>query len=105
VKKSHGPAFDRKQIPLQQCHICHGRAVTRGLFHEMACEQCNGSGWVDQMGCALPLEDLVVQLSFKLQEAQRQMNEVKRTAATSGPGAQYQQNNRRGAGGSNFTGD
>jgi DnaJ-class molecular chaperone len=105
VKKTHGPALNRKQIPLQECHICHGRAVIRGIFHQIACDQCNGSGWVDEMGSALCLEELVVQLSFKLQMAQRQMNEIKRTPTTSGAGEQYEQNNRRGAGGSNYTGD
>lgn len=104
MQKSHGPAFSRKRIPLQQCHVCHGRAVIRGLFHEMACDQCNGSGWVDEMGSALPLDELVMQLSFKLQQAQQQMNEIKRTPS-SGASAQYEQNNRRGAGGTNYTGD
>ncbi len=105
MQKSHGPAFRKALRPLQQCHVCHGRAVIRGLFHEMACDQCNGSGWVDEMGSALPLDELVVQLSFKLQQVERQMNEVKRTPTTSGAGVQYEQNNRRGAGGTNYTGD
>ncbi|KPX11845.1 Uncharacterized protein ALO75_00337 [Pseudomonas syringae pv. coryli] len=106
MKKSHGPAFRAPRLDLSQCPACRGRAVIKGVFHEMACVQCNASGWVAaHTGEALPLEVLVTQLSMRLQAADRQIEQLKRPAQTSGPAAIYQQNNRRGAGGSNYTGD
>ncbi|MDU8618487.1 hypothetical protein RYB67_07940 [Pseudomonas syringae] len=106
MKKSHGPAFRAARLDLAQCPACRGRAVIKGLFHEMACVQCNASGCVAAgTGEALPLEVLVTQLSMRLQAADQQIEQLKRPAQMTGPAAIYQQNNRRGAGGSNWTGD
>ncbi|MNF03371.1 hypothetical protein D3C80_2026730 [compost metagenome] len=55
-------------------------------------------------GEALPLDELVTQLSMRLRTALRQIEQLKKPRAT-GPGAQYQEGNRLGAGGSNYTGD
>jgi hypothetical protein len=105
MKKQHGPAFRKQMIELVQCPVCRGRAVIEGVFHEMACVQCNASGWLSAAtGEALPLEELVTQLNMRLQIAQAALQQLSRPAM-SGPAAQYEQNNRRGAGGSNFTGD
>ncbi|MBF4207496.1 hypothetical protein EI533_07125 [Pseudomonas donghuensis] len=101
--KSHGPAFRKQAVELAQCPACRGKAVIKGVFHDLACVQCNASGWVvATTGEALPVEDLVTQLSLRLQAAYRQINELKQPRAT-GPEAIYQDNNRRGAGGSNRT--
>lgn len=106
MKKSHGPAFRAARIELATCSACHGRAVTQGVFHELPCLQCNASGWVSaETGQALPLEVLVMQLSIRLQAAEQQIEQLKRSVPMNGPAAQYTQNNRRGAGGSNYTGD
>ncbi len=106
MKKNHGPAFRAARLDLAQCPACRGRAVIKGVFHEMACMQCNASGWVDaETGEALPLEVLVTELSIRLQAADQQIEQLKRPAQMTGPAAIYQQNNRRGAGGSNYTGD
>ncbi|PHN56398.1 MULTISPECIES: hypothetical protein [Pseudomonas syringae group] len=106
MKKSHGPAFRAAQLDLAQCPACRGRAVIKGVFHEMGCVQCNASGWVAaHSGEALPLEVLVTQLSMRLQAADRQIEQLKRPDQMTGPAAIYNQNNRRGAGGSNWTGD
>jgi hypothetical protein len=106
MKKQHGPAFKADQLDLAQCSICKGKAVVRGVFHDLACVQCNASGWVSaDTGDALPLEVLVTQLSIRLQAAEHQVELLKREPLMSGPAAQYERNNRRGAGGSNFTGD
>jgi hypothetical protein len=103
MKKSHGPAFKKEVIELVQCPICRGKAVIQGVFHQLACVQCNASGWVAaETGEALPLEELVTQLSLRLQAAQRRIEELKHPRAT-GPEAIYQDGNRRGAGGSNRT--
>ncbi|MFG0849628.1 hypothetical protein ACF8R4_08110 [Pseudomonas sp. FYR_2] len=105
MRKSHGPAFKKAVVDLDVCPLCRGRAVIKGLFHELPCDHCNASGWVEAAtGEALPLDELVTQLSLKLQAATRQIEQLKNPRAT-GPGAQYQEGNRRGAGGSNYTGD
>ena len=105
MRKSHGPAFKKAVIVLAQCPLCRGRAVTQGVFHELPCGHCNASGWVAAAtGEALPLDELVTQLSMRLRVALRQIEQLKTPRAT-GPGAHYQEGNRLGAGGSNYTGD
>lgn len=103
--KKHGPAFKKAVIELGKCPLCRGRAVTQGVFHELPCGHCNASGWVvAATGEALALDELVTQLSLKLQAATRQIEQLKNPQA-SGPEATYQGSNRRGAGGTNHTGD
>ena len=105
MKKSHGPAFKKAVIELEKCPLCRGRAVTKGLFHELPCDHCNASGWVAAAtGEALALDELVTQLSMRLRAALQQIEQLKKPQAT-GPGAHYQEGNRLGAGGSNYTGD
>lgn len=102
--KSHGPAFKKAVIRLAHCPLCRGRAVTQGVFHELPCDHCNASGFVAATGEALPLDELVTQLSMRLRAALQQIEQLKNPQA-SGPEATYQGSNRRGAGGSNYTGD
>ena len=105
MKKNHGPAFEKVVIELSQCPVCRGRAVTKGVFHELSCDHCNASGWVvAATGEALALDELVTQLSIRLQAATRQIEQLKRPRA-GGPEAGYQGSNRLGAGGTNYTGD
>jgi hypothetical protein len=105
MKKSHGPAFHAAQLDLAKCPACRGRAVIKGVFHDLACVQCNASGWVtSETGEVLPLEILVTQLSIRLQAAEQQIAAFN-CFKSAGAEVQYEQNNRRGAGGSNFTGD
>lgn len=106
VKKHRQDGFKRPRLDLVQCPVCRGRAVVRGVFYELVCTDCNGSGWVIAGSrLVLPLEELVTQLSFKLQQAQRQLEALKRPAKAAGPHQQYQKSNRLGAGGTNYTGD
>lgn len=106
MKKTHGPAFRAAQLDLAKCPACRGRAVTKGVFHELPCVQCNASGWVTaETGEALPLEVLVTQLSIRLQAAEQQIEQLKRPVPMFGPDAQYNENNRRGPGATNYTGD
>jgi len=103
--KKHGPAFKKAVIELEECPLCRGRAVTKGLFHELPCDHCNASGFVAAAtGEALALDELVTQLSMRLRAALQQIERLKKPQAT-GPGAHYQEGNRLGAGGSNYTGD
>ena len=103
--KSRGPAFKKAVIELAQCPSCRRRAVTKGLFYELPCDHCNASGFVAAAtGEALALDELVTQLSMALQAAIRQIEQLKNPQA-SGPEVTYQGSNRRGAGGTNYTGD
>ncbi|MEN5126852.1 hypothetical protein [Pseudomonas alloputida] len=106
VKKGLQDGFKRPRLDLVQCQICKGRAVVKGMFYELVCTDCNGSGWVvEGSRLVLPLEELVTQLSFKLQQAQREIETLKVPAKAVGPQQQYQESNRLGAGGTNYTGD
>ncbi|EOG3619367.1 hypothetical protein ACK9U2_001202 [Pseudomonas putida] len=106
VKKRYQDGFNRPRQDLVQCPICKGKAVVKGVFYELVCADCNGSGWVvEGSKLVLPLEELVTQLSFKLQVAQRQIEALKGPAKVAGPQQQYQEPNRLGAGGINYTGD
>ncbi|PYC33988.1 hypothetical protein [Pseudomonas protegens] len=106
MKKSHGPAFKVEQLDLAQCSTCRGQAFVSGVFHRLPCLQCNASGWVTaDTGDALPLEVLVSQLSLRLQAAESRLRQRGKQEQASGPGAAYAGNNRRGAGGTNYTGD
>ena len=105
MNRSHGPAFRKALVELVECPLCRGRAVTRGLFHELPCDHCNASGWLAAAtGEALALDELVTQLSMRLQAATRQIEQLRKAGAT-GPAAGYQESNRLGAGGTNYTGD
>jgi hypothetical protein len=117
-KKTHGPAFQVGQMDLAQCPICKGRTVVKGVFHELACVQCNASGWVSaDTGEALPLEILVTQLGLLLQKVQRRVIFLEGESGLDRfrrlhmcqpfptEAEQYQPSNRRGPGGSSFKGD
>lgn len=105
MRKSHGPAFKKVVIELDKCPLCRGRAVTQGMFHDLPCDHCNASGWVAAAtGEALALDELATQLGMRLQAATRQIEQLKKSWAT-GPEALYQDGNRLGAGGTNYTGD
>lgn len=106
MKKQHGPAFRKDLKLLNKCPDCQGRGFTNGVFHQLDCGACHSSGLVEAgTGKPLELQELVAQLSLRLQLAQREIEALKREPAMKGPAAIYEQNNRRGAGGTNFTGD
>lgn len=102
--KRHGPSFKKTALELVQCPVCRGRAITKGVFYELPCDRCNASGWVSASGEDLTLEELVTQLSLNLKGAVQLIEELKKPRAT-GPEALYQEGNRLGAGGTNYTGD
>lgn len=54
------------------------KAVIKGLSYELVCTDCNGLGW-DVWGSKLVLssDELVTQLSFKLQHAHREISALK----------------------------
>lgn len=99
MKKSHGPDFRRQLKPLMECGVCRGAGSTKGVFFHIDCEACNASGWICQAtGAALPLEELVPQLSMRLRNVTAQLARAKNRDTE-------EQNNRRGAGASHWTGD
>lgn len=98
--------FKRERIELEPCSICKGSAVVKGLFYELVCTDCNGSGWlVRGSRLVLSLDELVIQLSFKLQQAQCEIEVLKGLNKVVGPQRLYERSNRLGAGGTNYTGD
>jgi hypothetical protein len=104
MKKSHGPDFRRQMKPLMECALCRGAGSTKGIFHQIDCTACNASGWICQAtGEPLPLEELVPQLSMRLRNVTAQLSRARQ--AQGGAHEQYEQNNQRGAGCTNFTGD
>lgn len=104
MKKSHGPSFRRELKPLMACGTCRGATVVSGIFHQLDCSACNASGWVcAKTGEALPVEVLVQQLSLKLRNVTAELSRARQSIG--GAHEQYERNNRRGAGGSNYTGD
>lgn len=65
MKKRAGPAFRRQSKPLKACTECKDGVVT-GLFHDLPCNHCHGSGLVDkETGQGLAVEDLVIQLGMR----------------------------------------
>jgi Zn-finger nucleic acid-binding protein len=105
IKKEHGPAFKKELIPLALCPACKGCAVISGVFHEIECAQCYASGGVRfDSGQALELQELVTQLGLNLRIACKQIEKVLARPAL-GVSDYYVQNNRRGPGATNFTGD
>ena len=106
MQKGQRAGFKQERIDLEPCSICKGKAVVSGVFYELVCTACNGSGWVvSGTKLVLSSDDLVTQLSFKLQHAQREILKLKGSPSMSGPHSQYEQSNRLGAGGTNYTGD
>ena len=106
MKNAQAHGFRKAQIDLEHCSTCKGKAVVQGISYELVCIDCNGSGWVmAESRLMLSTDELVTQLSLRLQQAQREIEVLKRGVSTSDPAAYYKQNNRRGAGGSNYTGD
>lgn len=106
MKKEHGPAFRKTATPLKHCQACRGKAVVRGLFHDLPCANCNASGWVEaETGEPLELAELVLQLGLRLREAEQKIQSLMRPVQAFGAAQQYEQNNRLGAGGTNYTGD
>lgn len=99
-------------IPLVRCEICQGKGVTPGIFHVLTCAGCNGAGLIDRAtNQALSLEQMVQQLRVRLNRANRQVEQQREQleaaglVPVTGPAADYQGNNKRGAGGAHLTGD
>ena len=105
TEKRHGPSFKKHMIKLSERPDCQGRGVVQGVFHELACDACSASGWIDRwLSQPLPLQELAAQLGMNLRAALKKIEQLESARAV-GPEAQYQAGNRLGAGGTNYTGD
>ena len=103
MKKQHGPALVRRLIPMTECPACAGKGVIVGLLHELDCAGCHSSGFVHAQTLEpLLVEDLVVQLGRVVRQARGRLG---RSPAMGGAQDQYNENNRRGPGATNYTGD
>ena len=104
MKKSRGSLQKRELKFIVECNICLGKGERLGLFHYLECDHCLGSGWVcGHTLQTLPLSDVVPVLNARLKDALAEIAGARRVIG--GAHEQYEQNNRRGAGGTNFTGD
>lgn len=102
-KRTHGPAFARRQIPLVDCPSCAGKGLVKGVFHQLACIGCHASGLVHAGTLEpLPVDDLIVQLGMLIRQ-QRHLLPSSLSPPTTAD--LYQQTNTRGPGGSSFKGD
>lgn len=69
TSKRSGPSFKQETRPLAKCTPCKGKGTTQGVFYEIPCHQCAGSGIVDkETGEQLPQDELVLQLRIRLNE-------------------------------------
>ncbi len=103
MKKQHGPAFVRCLIPMTECPSCNGAGLIQGVFHQLECIGCHSSGFVHAETLEpLAMQDLVIQLGLEIRRARNRPSD---TPVVGGAQDQYERNNRRGAGGSNYTGD
>jgi len=99
MRKQHGPDLTRKVKPISRCVTCHGRGVVKPLFYEVECAACDGAGFVDEAtGESLGKDDAPFQLRAYIARLESQVATLQRKQPT-------QENNRRGAGFSHFTGD
>lgn len=74
IKKRSGPEFRQQARPLENCPVCRGKGTVLGVFYEMPCAHCDGSGIVDaETGEQLPQVELVLQLRLRLNRANEQI--------------------------------
>jgi hypothetical protein len=104
MKKQHGPAFRRARTSIFECSCCRGTGLVAGVFHQMDCTNCNATGWLSaDTGQPLPPSEIVLELNRRLRDALAEI--ARANHPMGGAHQQYEQNNRRGAGGTNYTGD
>lgn len=93
------PDMTARIKPLPACTGCTGSGVEKGVFGKRVCSVCHGAGITTATGDPLPLEEALLQLRLRLNQAQASLPPVRASEP-----AYYFENNR-GAGGSNFVGD
>lgn len=103
MKRRHGPDLQKQLRPLAPCRECQGHGVVKGLFYEMPCDGCHGSGFVDaQTGERLDLEELVLQLGKALRLERQKLASL---PAAAGAERDYGSDNGRHGLRGHWTGD
>ncbi|UVM14828.1 hypothetical protein LOY42_16160 [Pseudomonas sp. B21-023] len=107
--KRHGPSLRRELKFIIECTTCGGSGLFIGVFHQMDCPHCLGAGWLCGHSLKpLAASDIVPVLNSRLRDALAEIakaRELLGAGSSQGPERQYHENNRRGAGGTNYTGD
>lgn len=98
--RKHGPDLQKEVPSIQRCRQCRGKGFTKGVFFELDCTTCEGTGWVGVDGALIDPVALVRALGKRLAKAEQQLVDRAKASAWS-----TEDNNRRGAGGSHYTGD
>lgn len=98
--RKHGPDLQKDVPAIQRCRQCRGEGFTKGVFFELDCAACDGAGWLGLDGKPVQAAALIRALARRLDKAEQQL--VDRAKASTWTA---EDNNRRGAGGSHYTGD
>ncbi len=101
TKRSAGPEFRQQIRPIKNCIECLGKGLVKGLFYEMSCNHCGGSGIVDS-STEKPLSDqeMVKQLRLRLNDQAVQIRRLKEQIAS-----HHQQDKGHGPMGKRYWGD
>jgi len=97
--RKHGPDLQKAVPAIQRCRQCRGQGFTKGVFFELDCATCDGTGWLGADGAPVEPVALIRALGQRLDKAEQQLVDRARASTWS------EDNNRRGAGGSHYTGD
>lgn len=93
------PDMTARIKPLPTCTGCTGSGVEDGVFGKRVCGVCHGAGMTTVTGGPLPLEEALLQLRLRLNQAPAALSPV----GASEP-AHYSKNDR-GPGRSTYAGD
>ncbi len=77
MRKRSGPSLRQQARKLGTCGQCNGKGTVIGVFHEMACFHCGGSGIVcGESGEPLADHETIMQLRIRLNWANRRIREL-----------------------------
>lgn len=93
------PDMTARIKPLPPCTGCAGSGVEDGVFGKRVCCVCHGAGMTTATGDPLPLEEALLQLRLRLNQAPAALSPV----GASEPA--YYCENDRGPGRSTYAGD
>lgn len=99
IQGQRRPDMTARIKPLPTCTGCTGSGVEDGLFGKRVCSACHGAGMTTATGEPLPLEEALLQLRLRLNQAPAALSPV----GASEPA--YYSQNERGPGRSTYAGD
>lgn len=98
--RKHGPDLQKPVPAIQRCRQCRGKGFKKEVFFELDCIACDGAGWVGMDGLPVETAALIRALGRRLDQAEQLLVDRAKASTWS-----TEDNNRRGAGGSHYTGD